>query len=145
MYPVAVARVVETLGGAAVLGDGVVDLAALTEAVGRGFPRGVVSEVARHAAPDRTALRNQVAAMVASPATLKRSPRLSPEASARAERLARIVALAERAFGSAAAAQAWLTETHPMFGVMPITLAGTDLGARRLERVLHNIEFDLPA
>ena len=145
MYPIAVAKVVEALGGSLALGETVHDLAGLNAAVARGFPRSVVREIASHAAPVRGAVRNQVAALVASPATLKRSTRLSPDASARAERLARVIALAERAFGGLDEAQAWLTDTHPMLGTMPIELASTDLGARQVERLLHNIEHDLPA
>lgn len=145
MYPVAVAEVVEALGGSRILGEAVHDLAGLTAAVARGFPRSVVREVATHAAPVGGAVRNQVAALVASPATLKRSIRLSPAASARAERLARVIALAQRALGSTNEAQAWLTGRHPMLGAMPIALAATDLGARQVERLLHDIEHDLPA
>lgn len=121
------------------------DLADLSAAVARGFPRSVVREVASHAAPLQGAMRNQVAALVVSPATLKRSLRLSPDASARAERLARVIALAERALGSTDEAQAWLTAAHPMLGAMPIKVSATDLGARQVERLLHNIEHDLPA
>ena len=145
MYPVAVSGVVEVLGGSLMMGRQVENLAGLTAAVARGFPRSVVREVATHAAPMPGAIRNQVAAMVASPAMIKRSPRLSPDASARAERLARIIALAQRAFADAHDAQAWLTDPHPMLGAMPIVLAATDLGARQVERLLHNIEHDLPA
>ena len=145
MYPVAVAKVVEALGGPKILGHAVHDLADLTAAVARGFPRSVVREVASHAAPLQGAMRNQVAALVVSPATLKRSLRLSPDASARAERLARVIALAEQALGSTDEAQAWLTNSHPMLGAMPIKVATTDLGARQVERLLHNIEHDLPA
>ena len=145
MYPVTVAKVVETLGGSRILGESLHDLAGLSAAVARGFPRSVVRELASHAAPLQGAIRNQVAALVVSPATLKRSLRLSPEASARAERLARMIALAERALGSTGEAQAWLTNAHPMLGAMPIKVAATDLGARQVERLLHDIEHDLPA
>lgn len=145
MYPIAVAKVVEALGGPLILGEAVDDLAGLTAAVARGFPRSVVREVATHAAPADGSVRNQVAALVASPATLKRSTRLSPDASARVERLARVIALAQRALGGTEQAQAWLTDLHPMLGAMPISLAASDLGARQVERLLHNIEHDLPA
>ena len=145
MYPIQVAKVVEALGGALVLGETVDDLAGLNAAVARGFPRSVVRVVASRAVPLRGAMRDRVAALVASPATLKRSARLSPDASARAERLARVIALAEQALGSIDEAQAWLTDLHPMLGTMPIALAATDLGARQVERLLHNIEHNLPA
>ena len=76
---------------------------------------------------------------------MRQCARLSPNASARAERLARIIALAQRALGDPDEARAWLTDPHPMLGAMPIKLAATDLGAWRVERLLHNIEHDLPA
>lgn len=145
MYPVPVVEVVEALGGAKALGGKVTDLADLTAAVARGFPRSVVREVAAGAAPAGGTVRSRVAALVASPATLKRSDRLSPDASARAERLARVVALAHRALGSVDEARAWLTGSHPLLGAMPIELAATDLGARQVEQILHNIEYSLPA
>ena len=56
-----------------------------------------------------------------------------------------MIALAQRALGGTDAARAWLTEAHPMLGAMPIKLAATDLDARQVERLLHNIEHDLPA
>ncbi len=145
MYPVPVVKVVEALGGPEALGGTVTDLAGLIAAVARGLPRSVVREIAASAAPARGTVRSRVAALVASPATLKRSDRLSPDASARAERLARIVALAQRALGGTDEARAWLTEPHPMMGAMPIEIAATDLGARQVEQVLHNIEYSLPA
>ncbi len=143
MYPVAIVDVSRTLGGAAVLGEAFSDLAGLNVAVGRGFPRGVVRELADHAGGG--ALRALVEGLVASPATLKRSPRLSPEASARAERIARVIALAEASFDAAEEARLWLTSVHPMLGVMPIVLSATDLGARQVERLLHNVAYGLPA
>ena len=145
MYPVAVAKVVEALGGATHIGAGVRDLDQLAAAVARGLPRSVVREVAFRAAPAQGTARGRVAALVVSAATLKRSPTLSPDASARAERLARIAALAQQALGSLDAARTWLTEPHPMLGAMPIEVAATDLGARQVERLLHDIEHDLPA
>lgn len=145
MYPVPVAEVARTLGGPAVLGEQTDNLAGLSAAVSRGYPRRIVRELGDHAAPGAGALRAAVEALVASPATLKRSARLSPEASARAERLGRVMALAEVSFGSAIDARQWLTESHLMLGAMPIMVAATDLGARQVERLLHNIAFDLPA
>lgn len=135
----------QALGGAQVLGEPVHDLAGLTAAVARGLPRSVVHEVAAHASPPHGRARKEVAALMASPATLERSARLSPDASARAERLARIVALAQRALGSDDEARRWLSSPHPMLGAMPVKVAATDLGARMVERLLHNIEHDLPA
>ncbi len=146
MYPVAVGLVVTALGGPAVLGFSPVTLADLSAAVARGLPRAVVGHVAAAVAPPVPALRQKVAALMVSPATLKRSPRLSAAASERAERLARIAALARQALGDAEQARLWLTEPHPLMGTRsPIEVAATDLGARQVERVLLNIEYGLPA
>jgi uncharacterized protein (DUF2384 family) len=70
---------------------------------------------------------------------------LSPAASERGERLARIVALAHQALGDADQAREWLNAPHPLLGsARPIEVAATDLGARQVERILHNIEYDVP-
>jgi putative toxin-antitoxin system antitoxin component (TIGR02293 family) len=146
MYPLEVAKVAAALGGSRALGADVRTLGDLAKAVAQGLPRAVVRALATTAVPDHdTDLRRRVAALVASPATLKRSTRLSPAASERAERLARVTALALQALGDEAEAKAWLTEPHPLFGDRPpIEIAATDLGARQVERVLLNIEHGLP-
>ena len=42
-------------------------------------------------------------------------------------------------------AKVWLNTPHPLLGLAwPIDLAATDLGARQVERILHNIEHGLP-
>lgn len=146
MYPIAIDKVASTLGGRKALGAAIGTVDALAAAVEGGLPRAVVPAVAAHAAPPGSALRQRVAALVVSPATYKRSPRLSAAASERAERLARVVALAEQALGSLAEAQDWLAAPHPMLGDrQPIEVAATDLGARQVERLLLNIEHGLPA
>jgi putative toxin-antitoxin system antitoxin component (TIGR02293 family) len=146
MYPLEVSKVAAALGGSQALGADVRTLGDLAEAVERGLPRAVVRALASIAVPDHDGdLRRRVAALVASPATLKRSARLSPAASERAERLARVAALARQALADEAEAKAWLTEPHPLFGGRPpIEIAATDLGARQVERVLLNIEHGLP-
>jgi putative toxin-antitoxin system antitoxin component (TIGR02293 family) len=83
--------------------------------------------------------------LVVSPATYKRSQRLSPAASERAERLARVAALAAQALGSEDEAKTWLNMPHPLLGDQsPIEVAASDLGARQVERILINIEHGLP-
>lgn len=148
MYPIEVAKVASALGGRRALGTELRTLQDLSDAVERGLPRAVVGAIAGATIPGtelRGALRQRVEALVASPATLKRRARLSPAASERAERLARVAALAQQAFDDAAEAKDWLTTPHPLFSQRaPIELAATDLGARQVERILHNIEFGLP-
>lgn len=145
MYPVAVAKVAATLGGARTLGTPPSTLGELADAVAHGLPRSVVPELAAAAAPKRGVLRRRVAALVVSPATYKRTKRLSPMASERAERLARVTALAVQALGNVEEAQSWLNEAHPLLGGRaPIEVAAADLGARQVERLLHNVEHGLP-
>jgi putative toxin-antitoxin system antitoxin component (TIGR02293 family) len=146
MYPVGIERVASALGGAKVLGTVIGTVGELAAAVEHGLPRAVVPAVAAQAAPPGSAMRQRIAALVVSPATYKRSPRLSPAASERAERLARVVALAGQALGNVQEAQSWLAAPHPMLGGRPpIECAATDLGARQVERLLLNIEHGLPA
>jgi putative toxin-antitoxin system antitoxin component (TIGR02293 family) len=145
MYPVNVAKVAAMLGGPRVLGSHLNTVSELAAAVAQGLPKGVVGELTSRAAGDPDG-RRRVAALVVSPATLKRSRQLSPLASERAERLARVTALAQQALGSDAEARAWLGESHPLLGnLKPIEVAATDLGARQVERILLNIEHSLPA
>jgi putative toxin-antitoxin system antitoxin component (TIGR02293 family) len=143
MYPVSIAKVSDVLGGHKVLGRAVRTFDELAAAVADGLPREVVGELARHAAPEGA--RGRIAGLVTSPATFKRSPRLSPQASERAERLARVTALATEVLEDADEAREWLTSAHPLLGhKAPIEAAGTDFGAREVERILHNIDHGLP-
>ena len=145
MYPLAISKVSAALGGTRTLGARIFTVDQLIAAVARGLPRTVVPQLAAHAAPDNAELRRRVAALVVSPATYKRNRRLSPAASERAERLARVAALAQQALGDPEEAKLWLTDVHPLLGNRaPIEVAATDLGARQVERILHNIEHGLP-
>jgi putative toxin-antitoxin system antitoxin component (TIGR02293 family) len=145
LYPVDIAKVTAALGGPRVLGTAPRSLPELAAVVAHGLPRGVVREVAAHAAPLKGGLRNKVAALVVSRATYKRSQRLSPAASERAERLARVAALAAQALGSEDEAKTWLNMPHLLLGDQsPIEVAASDLGARQVERILINIEHGLP-
>ena len=145
MYPVPVVKVAVILGGTRTLGVVPTTLSELAQAVAEGLPRAVVAEIATAAAPNRGAMRQRIAALVISPATYKRSLRLSPSSSERAERLARITTLAFQAFDGTETAQTWLNASHPLLnGRTPIETSASDLGARQVERLLHNIEHGLP-
>lgn len=81
-------------------------------------------------------------------ATLKRRhERLSAEESERAERLARVFATALHVWNDdEAAARAFLQAAHPMLeGRAPLTVSLTELGARRVEELLWQLYFGLPA
>lgn len=145
MYPLEVRKVVAALGGERTVGSAPRTVSELAAVVAAGLPKSVVNELAANVAPKDAAARRRVAALVTSPASLRRRDRLSAQASARAERLARIVALARDAFGNDKEASDWLAAPHPLLGdVPPIEVAATDLGARQVERILHNVAHDLP-
>ena len=144
MYPVAIDQVAAALGGEPVLKAKLTSLGDLHAAVRRGLPRGVVAKLAQAAASSRDDQRH-VAHLVASEATLKRNAVLSAAASERAERLARIVALAWDVLGGASQARDWLQRPNILLGAAPIRHAATDLGARQVEQILANIEYGLPA
>jgi putative toxin-antitoxin system antitoxin component (TIGR02293 family) len=79
------------------------------------------------------------------PATFKRRTRLSSEDSARTERLARVIALAESVWGDADEARDFLNRPHPLFDhETPLVVACTEIGARRVEHLLYSIEHGLP-
>jgi putative toxin-antitoxin system antitoxin component (TIGR02293 family) len=145
MYPFEVSKVIAALSGAGVVGSTPNTLVQLAAAVAKGLPGAVVTQLAANAAPNEVEARRRVAALVTSTASLKRRPRLSPAASERAERLARTVALARQALGDENEAPGSLNAPHPLLGsARPIEVAATDLGAQQVERILHNIEHDLP-
>lgn len=145
MYPLDIAKVTAALGGVRALGCDPHSVAELSDAIADGLPRAVVAELAAQAAPDRADLRRNVAALIVSPATYKRNPRLSPAAGERAERLARITALAQQSLGDANEAREWLGPPHALLAYRtPIETATTDLGARLVERILINIDTPYP-
>jgi putative toxin-antitoxin system antitoxin component (TIGR02293 family) len=88
---------------------------------------------------------NDFVYIVVPPATFKRRNRLSVDESERTERLARIVALADELWNDPGEARAFLNRPHPLLdGSTPLKVARTELGARRVERLLHDVEHGLP-
>ena len=75
-----------------------------------------------------------------------RGGRLTPTESDRVARVARSIALAEETFGSAAKARAWLRRPNrETGGSEPLTLLGTDQGARTVEAVLGRLAYGVYA
>ena len=136
--------VVQSLGGKQLLGA-IRTFADLNVAVGRGLPyRSLVVLAGQFAAQHRS----HVEQIVAPRSTLQRRERegvLARDESERLERIARLTALAEEVWESTEAAQEFLTTAHPYLDhQVPIDLAASDLGTRRVEAVLWGLEHGLP-
>ena len=143
-YP-AVEAVVEALGGARILRSRIRTLADLSRLISAGLPYRSLRRVTERY-PE--AQRRRIEQLVVPRSTLQRREQtgvLSPEESERLERVARLTALAEYVWESQEAAQHFLTSPHPLLDAQaPLDLAATDLGARRVEDLLWELEYGLP-
>jgi putative toxin-antitoxin system antitoxin component (TIGR02293 family) len=116
----------------------------LDRLVRAGLPKRSLQLVARRAVAVGSPSSALVYAIVPS-ATFKRRTRLNADESARTERLARVIALAETVWEDAEMAREFLNRPHPMLGhETPLAMAHTELGARLVENVLHSIEHGFP-
>ena len=140
----AVERVVDVLGGATVLKRSVRTWRELEDAVNDGLPKRALQVMAGRALPEGAAAGSLVYRVVPI-ATFKRRTRLTPEESARTERLARIVALAEALWEEREDSRGFLNRPHPLLDERtPLDVGATELGARRVEQLLHDVDHGLP-
>lgn len=140
---IAVEQVAAVLGGPAVLRSRVRSWQDLERVVRAGLPKKCLQLVARRAVPPGKP-PSQLVYRVVPVATFKRRIRLSLDESERTERLARIVALTESLWDDADEARAFLNRPHPLLdGETPLDVSQTELGARRVERLVHGIEHGL--
>jgi putative toxin-antitoxin system antitoxin component (TIGR02293 family) len=136
--------VADLLGGSTVLRSRVRSWQDLDRLVRAGLPKRSLQLVARRAVAVGSPSSALVYAIVPS-ATFKRRTRLNPEESARTERLARVIALAEAVAGDENAARDFLNRPHPLLEhETPLAVAHTELGARLVESVLYAIEHGFP-
>ena len=136
--------VAKVLGGRTVLHRTVRSWTDLDLVVRAGLPKRSLQLVARRAIEPGGSVNEFVYSVVPS-ATFKRRTRLSADESERTERLARIVALAEALWETGEDARAFLNRSHPLLdGQTPLNVARSELGARRVERLLSDVEHGLP-
>jgi putative toxin-antitoxin system antitoxin component (TIGR02293 family) len=139
-----VERVAQVLGGRAVLQRSVRTWLDLDRLVREGLPKASLQIVARRVVADG-ASANDLVYSVVPPATFKRRDRLSVDESERTERLARVIAMAETVWADDDQARAFLNRPHPLLGdETPLNVARTEIGARRVERLLSDVEQGLP-
>jgi putative toxin-antitoxin system antitoxin component (TIGR02293 family) len=116
----------------------------LDRLVRAGLPKRSLQLVARRALGPGAPLKAFVYSVVP-PATFKRRVKLSAEESARTERIARVVALAEALWGKRDEARAFLNRPHPLLDdETPLAVARTEIGARRIEDLLNDVQHGLP-
>jgi putative toxin-antitoxin system antitoxin component (TIGR02293 family) len=117
----------------------------LRKLIGRGLPKKALGHVVNYvtqSSEEAASLRDRLVP----PATFKRRTTLKPDEGAKVERIARIAALAEDAFGSPEDARDFLHAPHPeLGGDRPLDIAQTELGARQVEELLWRMEYGLPA
>lgn len=138
----AVARV---MGGTRVLKTTVRSSADLERLVASGLPVGVVEHTLAYTVDDPFTRRRVREALVPAATLKRRKVTLSPEESARFERIARVMATAESVLEDHADARRFMATPHPLLeGRAPVEVAETELGARRVEDVLAAVEYSLP-
>lgn len=139
-----VERIAQVLGGKSVLHSVVRTWVDLDQIVRDGLPKQSLQLVARRVVEPGASVSEFVYSVVP-PATFKRRTRLSADESERTERLARIVALSDAIWNDAEEARAFLNRPHPMLDHRtPLDVSRTELGARQVERLLHDVEHGLP-
>jgi putative toxin-antitoxin system antitoxin component (TIGR02293 family) len=112
----------------------------LADTIAAGLPVSALDRLVRALAPQDDTLRY---AFVPRPTLARRiqQKRLSPEESARVERVGRVFAMAREAWGDAAEARAFMRRQHPMLeDRTPLDIAlATDVGARVVEEILGRL------
>lgn len=140
-----VGRVVKAMGGDRGVGRRVASVAELDRVVSEGLPKAALRKLAERYGGDDVARRRFMYSVVPR-ATLERRDILSPQASEKVERLARLWALAEETWDDEALARQFMAAAHvELGGKTPVEAAQTELGGRRVERILHALLYGLPA
>jgi putative toxin-antitoxin system antitoxin component (TIGR02293 family) len=141
---IAAARIAEVMGGARVLHHRIVTLAELDEVVARGLPRAALDALVRRVVDPPESLRLKY--RIVPKATYLRQERLNVAHSQKAERLARVFAMAEAIWQDAAEARRFMSTPHPELAERtPLDVAMTEIGARQVEEVLERGLHGLPA
>ena len=137
--------IADVLGGAAVLGRPVRDLADLDAVLRAGLPLGALAALEARVPPTAGHRTSPVRSVVRR-RTRAGHDTLAPAEGERAGRVARIVAMATKVFGSVEGATDFLTTPHDRLDERtPLECLATDFGGREVEEILNAIAFGLPA
>lgn len=121
-------------------------LAELEARVRDGLPKSALRAGVERAVGGADARRTLLARIIPEATYKRRRDRLTPDESEKAERLARVVATATYVWDDAEDARAFLATPHALLeGRTPLDVALTELGARRVEELLWQLFYGLPA
>lgn len=138
-------NIADVMGGTSVLGRNVHSLSDLEDRISRGLPRRALRTTVERVFPAAGDARRILFRVIPEATWKRRRTRLSPAESERTERLARVIAAAEYAWGNRQDAREWLTQPHPeLGGRIPLDSSMTELGARRAEEVLDRLFYGIP-
>ena len=140
--PLAVA---EILGGEKTLKQRIRSASDLERAVEEGLPKESLGNTTRYVF-GRGPLATSFAARIVPPATYKRRKKsLAPAESEKLSRVARVIATAAHVWGDREKAIRFLLAPHPLLeGRRPIDAAVSDIGARRVEETLLQLQYGVP-
>lgn len=137
--------IADVLGGPTVLGRTVRDLGDLDAVVRAGLPVRALDLLEARVPPPAGKKTSPVRGVVGRRVKAGHAA-LVPASGERAGRVARMVAMATKVFGSPDGATEFLTTPHDRLdGRSPLSCLATDLGGREVEEILSAIAFGLPA
>ncbi len=117
----------------------------LEAAVASGLPKRSLEKLSARLYTDRRIASAYKFQVVPQATWKRRARRLSVDESERTERLARVLAHAEYVWANREQARDWISKPHPELGDhTPISVARTELGARRVEELLNKLFYGLP-
>jgi putative toxin-antitoxin system antitoxin component (TIGR02293 family) len=137
--------IAEVMGGRPVLGRAVSSLDDLEEIVGEGLPKIALRNAVRRVFLVVREANRYLYRIVPEATFKRRNGKLRTTESERTERLARVIAAAEAAWGDRTDSREWLTRPHPeLSNRSPIDCALTELGARQVESLIDRLQYGLP-
>lgn len=139
---IAAEKIAEVLG----MRKGVRSLEDLSGAVVRGLPKSALRNCVDRVAASPQERRRLMSRIVPEATFKRRRNHLKLDEGERTERLARVIATAEYVWDDREEARRFLTTPHPELNRQrPLDAALTELGARRVEALLWNVFYGLPA
>lgn len=133
-------NVVKWLGGADILPSAPTTELEMLELVSAGIPTIAIDQIIACGKLDRREVYNIIIPQRTLSHRRDKKQHLTAEESDRLTRVARIMTLAEDTFGSAEKARAWMRRQRASLGgKQPISLLGTEQGARLVEQLLFQM------